>query len=455
MFRRPDKRQRHPALTGTESWQMQYGGHMTWFIDRRLNGKNKSTVNRQRFLRRYKAQIKQSISEAINKRSVTDVDSGESVSIPTDDISEPMFHQGRGGLRHRVHPGNDHFIQNDRIERPQGGGGGGGGSGQGQASPDGEGQDEFVFQISKDEYLDLLFEDLALPNLKKNQHRQLNEYKTHRAGFTANGVPANISVVRSLQNSLARRTAMTAGKKRELRELEASLDSVTNSEPAQLLEEERLRKEIAELRAKIERVPFIDTFDLRYKNYEKRAEPSSQAVMFCLMDVSGSMDQATKDMAKRFYILLYLFLSRTYKNVEVVYIRHHTQAKEVDEHEFFYSQETGGTIVSSALKLMDEVVKERYDPAQWNIYAAQASDGDNWADDSPLCHEILAKKLLPVVRYYSYIEITRRAHQTLWREYEHLQSMFDNFAMQHIRDQDDIYPVFRELFHKQSATSNS
>jgi uncharacterized sporulation protein YeaH/YhbH (DUF444 family) len=148
---------------------------MTWFIDRRLNGKNKSTVNRQRFLRRYKAQIKQSISEAINKRSVTDVDSGESVSIPTDDISEPMFHQGRGGLRHRVHPGNDHFVQNDRIERPQGGGGGSG-SGQGQASQDGEGQDEFVFQISKDEYLDLLFEDLALPNLKKNQHRQLNEY---------------------------------------------------------------------------------------------------------------------------------------------------------------------------------------------------------------------------------------------------------------------------------------
>jgi uncharacterized sporulation protein YeaH/YhbH (DUF444 family) len=314
---------------------------MTWFIDRRLNGKNKSTVNRQRFLRRYKAQIKQSISEAINKRSVTDVDSGESVSIPTDDISEPMFHQGRGGLRHRVHPGNDHFVQNDRIERPQGGGGGSG-SGQGQASQDGEGQDEFVFQISKDEYLDLLFEDLALPNLKKNQHRQLNEYKTHRAGYTANGVPANISVVRSLQNSLARRTAMTAGKRRELRELESSLKVVENTEPAQLLEEERLRKEIAELRAKIERVPFIDTFDLRYKNYEKRPEPSSQAVMFCLMDVSGSMDQATKDMAKRFYILLYLFLSRTYKNVEVVYIRHHTQAKEVDEHEFFYSQETGG-----------------------------------------------------------------------------------------------------------------
>ena len=421
---------------------------MTYFIDRRLNGKNKSAVNRQRFLRRYKSQIKQSIAEAINKRSVTDVDSGESVSIPNSDINEPMFHQGRGGLRHRVHPGNDHFVQNDRIERPQGGGGGG--SGQGDASQDGEGEDEFSFQISKDEYLDLLFEDLALPNLKKNQHKQLNEYKTHRSGYTSNGVPANISVVRSLQNSLARRTAMTAGKKRELRELESTLSEVEISEPAQLLEEERLRKEIAELRAKIAKTPFIDTFDLRYRNYERRAEPSSQAVMFCLMDVSGSMDQATKDMAKRFYILLYLFLSRTYKNVDVVYIRHHTQAKEVDEQEFFYSQETGGTIVSSALKLMDEVIQERYDPAQWNIYAAQASDGDNWADDSPLCHQLLAQKILPMVRYYSYIEITRRAHQTLWREYEVLQQKFGNFAMQHIREQEDIYPVFRELFHKQT-----
>lgn len=420
---------------------------MAYFIDRRLNGKNKSMVNRQRFLRRYKSQIKQSIAGAINKRSVTDVESGESVSIPNTDINEPFFHQGRGGMRHRVHPGNDHFIQNDRIERPPGGGGGG--SGQGNASQDGEGQDEFVFQISKDEYLDLLFEDLALPNLQKNQYKQLNEYKTHRSGYTSTGVPANISVVRSLQNSLVRRTAMTAGKRRTIRELENELALLANSEPVQLLEEERIHQEIAELRQKIARIPFIDTFDLRYKNFERRAEPSSQAVMFCLMDVSGSMDQATKDMAKRFYILLYLFLSRTYKNVEVVYIRHHTQAKEVDEHEFFYSQETGGTIVSSALKLMEEVVKDRYNPSQWNIYAAQASDGDNWADDSPLCHELLANRLLPMVRYYSYIEITRRAHQTLWREYEDLQTRYENFAMQHIRDQEDIYPVFRELFHKQ------
>ncbi|EEY51354.1 YeaH/YhbH family protein [Vibrio cholerae] len=423
---------------------------MAQFIDRRLNGKNKSTVNRQRFLRRYKEQIKESVADAVNRRSITNTESGEDVSIPTRDIKEPMFHQGKGGVRERVHPGNDQFIRGDKIDRPKGGQGSGG-SGEGEASADGEGSDDFVFQISKDEYLDILFEDLALPNLKKNQVNKITEWKTHRAGFQTSGVPSNISVVRSLQQSLARRTAMTAGKRRLMSELEEELERIQRSEPPQIMEEMRIKQEIEELRNKIDSVPFIDTFDLRFKNYEKRPIPSSQAVMFCLMDVSGSMDQATKDIAKRFYVLLYLFLTRTYENVEVVFIRHHTQAKEVNEHDFFYSQETGGTIVSSALKLMHEIIESRYPLGEWNIYGAQASDGDNWADDSPRCKELLSNKLLPYCQYYAYIEITRRSHQTLWHEYEKLQASFDNFAMKNIRSVEDIFPVFRELFQKENA----
>ncbi|EOJ2789710.1 YeaH/YhbH family protein [Vibrio cholerae] len=423
---------------------------MAQFIDRRLNGKNKSTVNRQRFLRRYKEQIKESVADAVNRRSITNTESGEDVSIPTRDIKEPMFHQGKGGVRERVHPGNDQFIRGDKIDRPKGGQGSGG-SGEGEASADGEGSDNFVFQISKDEYLDILFEDLALPNLKKNQVNKITEWKTHRAGFQTSGVPSNISVVRSLQQSLARRTAMTAGKRRLMSELEEELERIQRSEPPQIMEEMRIKQEIEELRNKIDSVPFIDTFDLRFKNYEKRPIPSSQAVMFCLMDVSGSMDQATKDIAKRFYVLLYLFLTRTYENVEVVFIRHHTQAKEVNEHDFFYSQETGGTIVSSALKLMHEIIEARYPLGEWNIYGAQASDGDNWADDSPRCKELLSDKLLPYCQYYAYIEITRRSHQTLWHEYEKLQASFDNFAMKNIRSVEDIFPVFRELFQKENA----
>ncbi|MBU2114806.1 MAG: YeaH/YhbH family protein [Gammaproteobacteria bacterium] len=422
---------------------------MAHFIDRRLNGKNKSAVNRQRFIRRYKLQIKKAVSDAISKRSVTDISSGESVTIPSKDITEPFLHQGKGGRRQIVHPGNDQFSPGDRIKRPQGGSGGG--AGQGDASDQGEGSDEFVFSISKDEYLDLLFEDLELPNLKKNQLDKLVQYKTVRAGYRSEGVPSNIDIVRSLRGSLARRVAMTADKKNQLRELEQQLAAIEREPVPDQQQLRQLLADIAELKQRIAAVPFIDSYDLRFRNFQKRPEPTSKAVMFCLMDVSGSMDQATKDMAKRFYILLYLFLSRSYKNVEVVYIRHHTQAKEVDEQEFFYSQETGGTIVSSALKLMHEIVLQRYNPAEWNIYAAQASDGDNWTDDSPPCADWLTTKLLPLVRYYAYIEITPRAHQSLWHEYEKLLPQFDNFAIQHIKEIGDIYPVFRELFKKQAA----
>jgi uncharacterized sporulation protein YeaH/YhbH (DUF444 family) len=215
-------------------------------------------------------------------------------------------------------------------------------------------------------------------------------------------------------------------------------------------ERKALLVEIEALKSKIAKVPFIDTFDLKFRNYAKQAVPTSKAVMFCLMDVSGSMDQATKDIAKRFYVLLYLFLTRTYKTIDVVYIRHHTQAKEVDEQEFFYSQETGGTIASSALELMIKIIHQRYDEKQWNIYGAQASDGDNWADDSPHCGKLLQKEIMPLSRYFAYIEITQRAHQTLWQQYSKIAAANSHFAMQHIKTVEDIYPVFRELFKKNS-----
>jgi uncharacterized sporulation protein YeaH/YhbH (DUF444 family) len=420
---------------------------MAHFIDRRLNSKGKSTVNRQRFLRRYKQQIKKAVSDSISNRSVTDVESGEKVGIPTRDISEPIFNTGKGGNREMVHPGNDQFSRGDKIKRPEGGGQGDG-SGEGNASDSGEGQDDFTFQISKDEYLDLLFEDLELPNLQKNQLDKLVQYETYRAGFKTDGVPSNLDIVRSLKGSVARRIALTAGKKARLRELEQELETLKADKYDHPIEIQALEEEIAELKAAIARVPFIDTFDLRFRNFDKKPVPTSKAVMFCLMDVSGSMEQATKDVAKRFYILLYLFLTRTYKNVEVIYIRHHTKAKEVDEHEFFYSQETGGTIVSSALKLMKEIVDDRFPSDQLNIYAAQASDGDNWADDSPNCSNILNKDLLPIVRYYAYIEITERQHQSLWREYQKLTEVHPHFAIKHIKNVEDIYPVFRELFEK-------
>lgn len=422
---------------------------MAHFIDRRLNGKNKSAVNRQRFLRRYKSQIKKAVAESISKRSVTDTESSESISIPSRDIKEPIFHQGKGGNRDRILPGNDQFSPGDKIKRPEGGGQG---SGDGDASDSGEGQDEFSFSISMEEYLNLLFEDLELPNLKKTEQKQEVEFETVRSGYKSEGIPSSIDIVRSLRGAQARRIALTASKKKKLQELQTHLAELMLSATPDPQLKAQLELQIEDLERRIKKVPFIDTFDLRYRNFEKRPKPSSKAVMFCLMDVSGSMDQSTKDIAKRFYILLYQFLSRSYKNTEVVFIRHHTQAKEVDEQEFFYSQETGGTIVSSALYLMDEIVQQRYPANQWNIYAAQASDGDNWADDSPKCGKLLNDKILNYSRYFSYIEITNRSHQTLWQEYQGLTERHDNFAIQNIKQASDIYPIFREFFKKQTSS---
>jgi hypothetical protein len=424
---------------------------MSHFIDRRLNGRKKSTVNRSRFIRRYKAQLKRSVADAVDRRSIADMDSGEKVGIPSKDISEPVFHQGSGGTREMVHPGNKDFLTGDRIQRPEGGSGG---SGQGSASNSGQGEDDFVFELSREEFMDLLFDDLELPNLVRNQLIGTTEFKPVRAGFATDGAPGNIDVVRSLKGAIARRAALGGPHRARIRELEEEIDILLTAgadpEDARILD---MREEIDRLETRLAALPFIDTFDLRFHAFAKQPEPASKAVMLCIMDVSGSMDQMRKNLAKRFFILLYLFLQRSYEKIDLVFIRHHTIAQEVDEQEFFYSRETGGTVVSSALDLAYDLLRERYDSSAWNIYCAQASDGDNWESDSAICRQILSEKLLPLMRYYAYVEITPRQHQSLWLAYKEVEALHPHFAMQQIDEARDIYPVFRELFKRQEAGS--
>ncbi len=422
---------------------------MHYIIDRRLNSKKKSTVNRQRFLRRYRGHIKKAVSEAVDKRSITDMDKGEKISIPSKDINEPIFQHDKGGHNTRVLPGNDQFSSGDHIPRPPGGGGqGSGGSG---ASDSGEGMDEFVFQITQEEFLEFMFEDLELPNLVKRQLAGIDEFEFRRAGISNEGNPGKINIVRSLRSANSRRIALTGKKKRQVKSLREELALLEKDNGDEDVIND-LKNQILELEEKIKRVPWLDDFDLKYNLHVKHPVPHSRAVMFCIMDVSGSMDQNTKDIAKRFFLLLYLFLQRNYERTEVVFIRHHTSAKEVDEEEFFYSRETGGTIVSSALHLMDEVLEERYPPSQWNIYGAQASDGDNWNDDSAVCYKLLTEKILKKLQYFTYVEITNRDHQALWYAYEKVvQDFSSSFAMKQLVDASDIYPVFRELFQKKTV----
>ncbi len=422
---------------------------MARIVDRRYDSKNKSTVNRSRFIRRFKGQIRKAVGDAISRRGITDIDNGEKIGIPAKDISEPQFRYGRGGRRTIVLPGNDRFHAGDELERPEEGGGSGGGS---SASEDGESIDSFAFTLSREEFLDIFFDDLALPNLVKTQLARVDEFKRVRAGYTQSGVPTNINVIRSLRGAISRRIAVGSPYWKTLRTLEKELEELEARGEGDSPEAEEIRRSIALLQRKIERVPFIDTFDLRYNNRIRIPQPSTQAVMFCLMDVSGSMDEEKKQIAKRFFMLLYLFLTRTYEHIDIVFIRHHTQALEVDEEDFFHSRESGGTVVSSALDLMVKIVKERYASSVWNIYGAQASDGDNWENDSPRCRTVLDEQICPFVQYFAYIEIATTEPQNLWREYEKVLSNHpERFAMQRIKGLPDIYPVFRDLFRKKLA----
>lgn len=416
-------------------------------IDRRSDSKNKSATNRSRFLRRFRGQIRKAVADAIARRSIREVDKDERVGIPGKDISEPQFAHGPGGRRMRIFPGNDRFGTGDQMDRPPDGGGGQGS----QGSPEGEGIDDFAFTLSKDEFLDIFFDDLALPDLVKTQLARIQDYKRVRAGFTQTGVPTNISIVRSMRGAAGRRIAVGTPYILRIRELEARLSELLETRREPDTEIDEIRAELARFRARLAHIPFIDSFDLRYSNRILVPQPSTQAVMFCLMDVSGSMDEEKKQTAKRFFMLLYLFLTRNYERIDVVFIRHHTQAFEVNEEDFFHSRETGGTIVSSALELMHRIIAERYSSALWNIYGAQASDGDNWENDSAPCREILAARILPLVQYFAYIEIAGEP-QNLWREYQKLADTgHDNFALQRIEGLEDIYPVFRELFRKRLA----
>ncbi len=427
---------------------------MQQIIDRRLAGKNKSIGNRERFLRRYKEQVKEAVRRAIDGRGIRDLQRGEDVHIPKKDVSEPVFHHGSGGKREMVHPGNKEYVAGDRIQRPKGGQGGGG-SGSGQASDSGEGEDDFVFSLSKEEFMQVFFEDLALPHLIRTQLAETPEWKSHRAGFTSDGTPNNLHVVRSMRGALGRRIALGTEKRRELHELEQRLALLkspqTSVDDAVRREIDEVETRIAELRRRIGAIPFLDPIDLRFRSRVKTPVPTSKAVMFCLMDVSGSMDEQRKELSKRFFILLYLFLTKHYEKIDIVYIRHHTQAQEVDEQGFFHSTETGGTVVSSALVLMEEIIRARYPSDQWNIYGAQASDGDNWHHDSGRCRELLEQKILPLVRYYAYVQVAE-PEQNLWEEYARLaETSGTHFAMRKATEASQIYPVFRDLFKKEGA----
>lgn len=431
---------------------------MPIFIDRRLNPKDKSLGNRQRFLRRVRAELKQSIQEQIRTGKIADVDGEHAVSMPAKGTSEPSFRDAKdSGRRQYVMPGNKRFAPGDRMPKP--GQGGGSGSSPGLHSS----EDDFRFVLSREEVLDLFFEDLELPDMVKLNLKEILAFKPRRAGFSASGSPTNINVGRTMRNSHGRRIALRRPKREELDAIMRELATLESDRP-----DTTARQRIATLRAELDRlerrrrvIAFVDPVDIRFNRFDAQPVPNANAVMFCLMDVSGSMGEREKDLAKRFFVLLHLFLKRRYDRTEIVFIRHTHEAQEVDEETFFYSTQSGGTVVSTALEEMHRIIKQRYPSREWNIYAAQASDGDNLATDSESCFAKMDGEIMRLCQYFAYVEIIdeRESHifgttdngTSLWRAYMAVKDRWPNFHMSRIAKPADIYPVFRRLFTRQPA----
>jgi uncharacterized sporulation protein YeaH/YhbH (DUF444 family) len=412
-------------------------------VDRRLNPNNKSLENRQRFLRRAKALVQGAVKKSSEGRDIKDVLDGGEISIPLEGLREPRFHR-EGGTRDLVLPGNKKFVEGDVLPRPPAGGG--------RSSEPGEGdsEDEFRFELSRDEFVDLFLDDLELPDLAKRKLAETETEGLRRAGYTNSGSPANISINKTMRLATARRVALGRPRTATIEKLEAALAECDEELRAEL------EQQIMALKSKARRIPFIDPIDIRYRRFETTPKPIAQAVMFCLMDVSGSMSEHMKDLAKRFYMLLYVFLKRRYRYVEIVFIRHTDRAEEVDEQTFFHDPASGGTLVSSALQAMHDIVRARYSPADWNIYAAQASDGDNSYADSERTGRLLTDLILPVTQFFAYLEVGdsssspgESSASSLWRLYERLRTQGAALSMRKVRDRSEIFPVFHDLFSRQ------
>jgi uncharacterized sporulation protein YeaH/YhbH (DUF444 family) len=421
-------------------------------VDRRLNPRGKSLANRQRFIRRARKQILEAVREASAKHGIADA-GGDRIKISADSLREPSLHPShRSGQRTYVVPGNKEYVEGDRIPRPPGGGEGQGSEG----AADGETQDAFQFVLSQEEFLDLFLEDLELPDLLRKQLRHTEGFTPQRAGYRTTGSAANLNLLRTMRNSLSRRIALKRPRASELLEREHEIESL-DPEGEDAERRRALQSELDHQRLRSRRIPFIDPVDVRYNRFENIPRPAASAVMFCLMDVSGSMTAHMKDLAKRFYKLLYLFLSRRYRHVEIVFIRHTHMAREVDEETFFSSTESGGTIVSTAFEEMLRVLSNRYPRDQWNVYAAQASDGDNMPADNPHAVSLLQNLILPCCQYFAYLEVGsedgRHGGPTeLWRAYQRMAQSGQPIAMRKVNHRSQIYPVFRQLFARDRAT---
>ena len=428
-------------------------------IDRRRNSGDKNLSNRERFKKRMHETIKKRVREAISKRSITD-NSGGSITIDKGGVSEPGIRRDGSGNHEHIVPGNTSNSRGDTFDKSKGGKGGRGRSG----AKDGESEDDFTFLLSSKEYLEYVFDELELPFwLKKNLLEGKNDAPV-RAGYSTTGSPSNLAVIKTKIKAMSRCIALGRPSLEDVEDAQNKLQQLIEEDGS--IEEVKAQREIVrELVRKHQRTPYIDPIDVRYRRFETHPKPISKAVVFPIMDVSASMGEREKELAKRFFLLLYVFLKKKYDHIKVVFIRHTHEAEEVDEQTFFYATQSGGTVCSSAIKLAVDIVKKHYPVADYNIYVAQASDGDNSYDDDDEFSTAL-KELTSLAQYYAYLEIkdvqasngytfmggSTDDETKVWKVVQELSKNTKNVAFGRANSPGEVFKVFCDLFRKRSVS---
>lgn len=377
---------------------------------------DRSARDRLRHRQKIKNSIRDNIADILSEESIIGRDKNKIIKIPIRSIKEYKFIYGENAPG--VAQGTGEQKPGDVVGKAEPGD-----PSVGQGGGDKPGVDAFETDITLEELIAIMFDDLELPELDKKSLRQvMSEQTSRRKGIRKAGIRPRLNKKQSARNRVRRKLA------------------------------KKMRQEPNE---KEERFPFHDD-DLRYYHVVPRIREVSNAVIFCIMDTSGSMGTVKKYLARSFYFLLYQFVRQKYQNVEVVFIAHHTEAKEVTEEEFFHKVESGGTYISSGYKKALDLIEDRYHPSLWNIYAFHCSDGDNFYSDNDRAVQS-AKELCKVCNLFGYGEIkpSGSAYYSGSMLEVFSQVKEENFHMIVVEKKEDLWTGFKSFLTKDKGSEVS
>jgi hypothetical protein len=374
---------------------------------------DRSLWDRKRHRQLMEGAIKRNLGDIIAEESIIGQNKNKKIKIPIKGIKEYQFIYGKNSEGAASGDGTEKRGQvigktNDPAQKDQG---------QPGSDP---GDEIYETEITMEEIVNYLFDELNLPDMDRKKYGMIeSEHIFKRSGYQRKGIPPRLAKKRTVIEKLKRKQGLQR-------------DQEFDDNP-------ELPK----------RIPFRED-DLRYHRVREEIRRRSNAVVICIMDTSGSMDQTKKYLARSFYFLLYQFVRWKYEQVDVVFIAHTTQAQEVTEWEFFHRSEAGGTMISSGYAKALEIIEQRYNPEIWNIYAFHCSDGDNWGDDNTKAI-VLAKQLCAVCNLFGYGEIsfTQNWSITIRRDFEEEMQDQDNFVISVIGKQEEIWPAFKQILDKQ------